>query len=351
VEVTGSEQSSGALVAKPSRGVRQGDVDKAADSILARGQRPTVERIRQVLGTGSPNTLGPLIDNWYRSLSARVSGMQHAAGAEGRAPTAAINAFNLLWDTALAEARNACQTELASERDELSRVRVQNAEDQRVLEATRAALEQAAQAARDRIRELEEQVVAGQLQLRRSQQEAAAAVERVGQLQQELAQAHRDLKAQAAAHDAQRQREAERTTTNERRMLADVDRVRGEARAALEEARRANAERDDQKRAAGELREQMHSRAAELTRTIINRDTEIIRLKTVLENAAEIEAGLRELVATAQARTRDLNSALDSERASTERLRQLLEGRGRARRAQSAGLALPNKRPAGPRKS
>ncbi len=324
MEVAGSEQS-GAVVAKPSRGVRQGDVDKAADSILAKGQRPTVERIRQVLGTGSPNTLGPLIDNWYRTLSARVAGMQHAAGAEGRAPTAAINAFNLLWDTALNEARTTVEGELAGQREQLAGERAALREDQRVLEATREALEEAGHATRERIRELEAQVIAGQQQLQRAQQTAAAVGERSAQIQQELSQAHRELKDQAAAHEEQRQREVERSAANERRLLADVDRARGEARAAQDETKRAHAQRAEQEQAAAAALKQSRQQVADLSQALAAREEELARAQTVIERAGGLEQSLRELAATAQARAQDLHAALESERTTTIELRTRLE--------------------------
>jgi chromosome segregation ATPase len=312
-------------VPKPARGVRQADVDKAADAILARGERPTVERIRGLLGTGSPNTLGPLIDNWYRTLAARVAGMQHAAGGEGRAPTAAINAFNLLWDTALTEARSAAHAELAETREQLARERAAVAEDQRVLEGTRAALEQAGQAAREHARELEGQIAAAQLQVQRGQQAAAAAEERATLLQQELAQAQRELKELVTRHSTDLQREAERTAANERRLLGEVDRARNEAKAAHEEVRRAQTLREDEKQAAAALREQLQTRVDALASSLAQREEDLARAIGEREGSAAVEAGLRDLVVAAQARSNDLSAALEAERATVVDLRHQLQ--------------------------
>ncbi len=241
MEVGVNSNARGGALRPAARGVRQADVDKAADAILARGERPTVERIRGLLGTGSPNTLGPLIDNWYRHLSALVAGTQHAA-APGGAPTAAVNAFHLMWDTALEEARRAVHAELATVREQLVRERAAVAEDQRVIDATRAALEQAAQASRERIRDLEEQLVASAQQLHREQQAVAAGIERAAALQQELAQSRREMQERSDVQQEERRREAERTAANERRLLAEVDRARGETKAAQDELRRALAQ-------------------------------------------------------------------------------------------------------------
>jgi hypothetical protein len=40
-------------------GVQQEDVWAAADALLRAGEQPTIERVRQHLGRGSPNTVGP----------------------------------------------------------------------------------------------------------------------------------------------------------------------------------------------------------------------------------------------------------------------------------------------------
>jgi hypothetical protein len=53
-------------------GVRQSDVSHAADTLLRAGNRPTVERIRTQLGRGSPNTINPMLDAWWKTLSARL---------------------------------------------------------------------------------------------------------------------------------------------------------------------------------------------------------------------------------------------------------------------------------------
>jgi hypothetical protein len=48
-------------------------VAQAADALLREGLKPTIERVRQRLCGGSPNTINPLLDAWYVTLSARVA--------------------------------------------------------------------------------------------------------------------------------------------------------------------------------------------------------------------------------------------------------------------------------------
>ena len=57
-----------------ARGITEADVFKAADTLLARGERPTIERVRQELGSGSPNTVNRHLDAWWSSLARRMQG-------------------------------------------------------------------------------------------------------------------------------------------------------------------------------------------------------------------------------------------------------------------------------------
>ena len=55
-------------IVRGPRGVQMEEVWAAADTVLNLGERPTIERVRQHLGRGSPNTVGPMLDGWYRGL-------------------------------------------------------------------------------------------------------------------------------------------------------------------------------------------------------------------------------------------------------------------------------------------
>jgi hypothetical protein len=97
----------------PTRGVRQTDVSHAADSLLRSGERPTVERIRAAIGSGSPNTIGPLLDTWWKNLSARLDS---GPAALHRVPETVAHVAEALWMQALEEGSRRAQLELKSSR-------------------------------------------------------------------------------------------------------------------------------------------------------------------------------------------------------------------------------------------
>jgi len=95
----------------PTRGVRQADVSQAADALLRAGERPTVEKIRAAIGSGSPNTVGPLLDTWWKHLSARLDS---GPAALHRLPETVAHVAEALWMQALDEGRRRAQLELKS---------------------------------------------------------------------------------------------------------------------------------------------------------------------------------------------------------------------------------------------
>jgi hypothetical protein len=84
------------------RGVSSSDVERAADALLRAGERPTIEKVRAKLGTGSPNTINPLLDAWWKKLSARLDA---GPAALHRLPESVAHAAEALWMQALDEGR------------------------------------------------------------------------------------------------------------------------------------------------------------------------------------------------------------------------------------------------------
>ncbi len=58
-----------------AKGITQDQVDTAADALVTSGERPTVERIRAFLGTGSPNTVTRMLEGWWQSLGRRLTAL------------------------------------------------------------------------------------------------------------------------------------------------------------------------------------------------------------------------------------------------------------------------------------
>jgi len=96
----------------PSLGTTARDVELAADALLRSGERPTIERVRQKIGRGSPNTINPLLDAWWKRLAARLDA---GPAAFHRLPETVAHVAEALWMQALDEARRRLERELSRE--------------------------------------------------------------------------------------------------------------------------------------------------------------------------------------------------------------------------------------------
>lgn len=97
----------------PSRGITARDVELAADACLRLGQRPTIEKIREKIGRGSPNTINPILDAWWKRLASRLDA--GPAALHRRLPESVAHVAEALWMQALEEGRRRAAQELTRE--------------------------------------------------------------------------------------------------------------------------------------------------------------------------------------------------------------------------------------------
>jgi chromosome segregation ATPase len=198
-----------------ARGITQTDVWQAADALLLEGARPTIERVRQKIGSGSPNTVSPHLETWFKHLGARIKD-PGAFAAPADVPDPVLAVAKHLWEAAQAEARRDVEQQV----NERMRVAVANveAEKERAAQADRAAFAAAAQ----------------------SNRQAAALVERTSELDAErLAHARTQTTLESVT------RELERLRQNLDDLTAKLESERTQAGAAIEKSqeRAAGAER------------------------------------------------------------------------------------------------------------
>jgi len=155
-----------------ARGITQEQVNAAIEQLLVAGERPTIERVRAALGTGSPNTLTRMLDVWWQALGERLTAQRRSAAVPD-APAAVINAASTLWEAALAAGQAHAEAAVAPERAAL-------AEALAAMEATIAS-ERAATETADRDRQAALAAAEG------AQAALVISDQRVGDLQGQLA--------------------------------------------------------------------------------------------------------------------------------------------------------------------
>ena len=244
-----------------ARGVTQEQVNEAIEQLLLAGERPTIERVRATLGTGSPNTLTRMLDTWWKGLGDRLTAQRQSAAVPG-APAAVVDAASALWEAALAAGQAHAEAAVAPERAAL-------AETLTTMEAA-IARERASAEAADRARQAAVAATEGANAallisnqrvndlLRQVSQLEARIQELVGRgeaLEASLRKAVSDAESNRAAAAAERMELQAHVRRIEDRAHAEVDRLRQELKAANTERTAQGREHSAALRAANQARQ------------------------------------------------------------------------------------------------
>jgi len=210
-----------------ARGITQEQVSAAADALVTAGERPTVEKIRAQLGTGSPNTVTRMLDTWRGALATRLSQVL----ALPDVPADVRQAFTEVWRLAMAQAGSLAQAALTHEQNALLAAQSSLAQERKLWDIAIAEARGQAESA-DQGREVAETRLADVQRL--VEQQAGQLAELLQQrdgLQQRVEQLGEAFEAHKSNLAAERDAQALHLRTVEDRAHAEVDRAREETKA------------------------------------------------------------------------------------------------------------------------
>lgn len=242
-------------------GVTLVDITRAADQLLADGERPTIDGIRKVLGTGSPATVNALLKEYYQALPGRLNLPAPIA-------IAAAELYEKVRATAMeevSEQRVALEREIALEREQI-------AQDRRAFDSERTTLKSQVVTLTANVEQLQEQ--------QRGLSGRAAALEK--DLASQAARAA-GAEAQVRAADEERERTALKQTSEVQRLREQAD---GNERHLLSRIE--------------EHKTQYQRLHAERERDVAAATKRVSTLETAVSEAAKAHASLRAELASAQ---------------------------------------------------
>lgn len=290
------------MQSKSTRGVQQDEIWAAADALLKDGLRPTIERVRQKMGRGSPNTVSPMLEAWFASLGPRL-GVMSAPEQAGDLPAPVWQAMTQLWDTALMSTREQAAQELAKSRqlltDERTALELQKAQLAREAQSfsdRQAALDKAADISRAHIIDLNARLTGSHTRMARREGEIDDLRVRLAAAATQSEADRRRIDDEVQRHTQERGRLEERATANERRLLGELDRARQDAK----QARLALVE--------AERRSQAALKGLELANQ--TRDEQLTQAQAALQST-------QQALAAANAHSLELRDLLDQERTAT----------------------------------
>lgn len=334
-------------------GIRYEEVQNAAETLLGRGLNPTIQRVRELLGTGSNTTISEHLRNWQQQMAAAPRAVLPPA-----MPETVATAVDTFWKTAVQHAETAFEAHrLAAEqavaaaeqaRDEAAaeQARWQTAarELQQELDSSRAS----ARSLADRLLVEQERRASAELAVQAAEQRIQAAAEtvaqiraettaRVGRLETTLEQLRTDMEQRLTEAQQRFELEHQHGEASEARWLALLDQARSEQRA---ERQSFATERQDwtrqetlwreqreaQQRENGALNAalQAHVTAARERQDVLMAELAQIRAQLqeseakYLENVRETE-GLRGELRGAQEERKRLQQQLDARSTATKR--------------------------------
>lgn len=303
-------------------GIGERDVWEAADALLIAGARPTVERVRAQIGRGSPNTVGPLLDGWFKALGGRIQNPSafHAEPARPDVPEPVLAAARKLWDAALEAARLEIEASLQSEREELARIRADLEQGHAEFATERSAFEAEMRAQRSLVENYEAQLGDARAELGRAQLERTALIAGQERLQRQ--------------HEQERTAQAEEVAAARADALAlreEISVVRDacdrDMKDALLKLDRARTETAASQKSLVEVREKFVRTAAELDAAqkqagAVEKDRAL--LQSAFDTArADVQSAISELERQ-RTLARNLQAACDTERARNGELVELL---------------------------
>lgn len=213
------------------RGITQDDVWKACDALLLEGARPTIERVRQKIGSGSPNTVSPYLETWFKHLGGRIKDPGTFAP-PADVPDPVLQAAKHFWEAALAQTRLDFEERLQKGlADAVANV---ESEKEKASQANAAAFEAAGKAAR-----LEASLEKREVEWQREQATRIGLEARLNEARDQATQLRSELdqaraEGLAARDGAQRavDEAIHRLSAMERRAMLEIDAERtGRARA------------------------------------------------------------------------------------------------------------------------
>lgn len=206
-------------------GVQEQDVWAAADALLLEGDRPTIERVRQKIGRGSPNTVSPYLDRWFASLGARIKDPAAFAPAVG-VPDPIQQAAKHFWEVASAAARAEISAQYQERLAEVDRREAEVAQERQALTEREAGLHRALDEATERARLLADSNARLRATLEERDTELAGTRTELASERASRASLEERLHTDRQRFDSERRALEERADAERRRAAQEVDRAR-----------------------------------------------------------------------------------------------------------------------------
>ena len=323
-------------------GVGYMDIARAAEALKARGEEPTVDRVRAELGTGSKSTIAPLLKRWRTEV-------EGGPVETGGLPRELVDALKSLYEQIQAQAeadiqtvREECEAAVGNLEQELSSLKQTLSARSGELED----MEQKLQASTEEGQSLQQQLAETRVALEKSEfqrEEGAARIVELKTTVAEMKEENRQIREhfehfqQRTAEDRQLERDQARLAADQLRhqmaglgeQLTQANRKLTDGDAQLARAEIEIRELDTERQAAMQEAsackaqiEALESRAVEQQRLLDDKAAEVVRVSERLSISEVRNTSVVREIEFQHALTAKLEGELGSEKEKLEVLRQ-----------------------------
>ncbi|MGH8159564.1 MAG: DNA-binding protein [Rhodanobacter sp.] len=284
------------------KGITQDQVNVAADALVAAGDKPTVERIRAQLGTGSPNTVLRMLEVWRGTLAQRLGQMLVLPDV----PSEVGQAFAEVWRLTMTHAESLAQATLVQEQNALLAAQTSLSQERKIWEIAIAEAQLRAQNASQACEVAETRLADLQRLVEQQAGQVAELLQQRDSWQRRAEQLDEAFEANKSAVNAERDAQSLHLRTVEDRAHAEVDRAREEVKAVQATLRRRERETLDvvarlekaldAARAAEHLAAEQGTRAKTLEQQLVRMDgipKALIATQRALKAALQRETALQ----------------------------------------------------------
>ena len=238
---------------KTTKAIQQEDVWLAADALVAEGLRPTIERVRQKIGRGSPNTVSPMLEAWFSTLASRL-GVNSTKDEKSQIPQILQQAMEDLWELVLSRSQKEAGQQIAEAQINLDEIKAtlkikenELIQQEQVRLAKYHGLEDALKAAVNKAEYLMTRLDQAEASTNKRQAEAEGLQTKLAAIENERDSARCRLDEAAFRHNEERLKHEERSQATQHKLLQDIDRARQETKKAQDDAQLSEKRSDAQR--------------------------------------------------------------------------------------------------------
>ncbi|MEZ5438294.1 MAG: DNA-binding protein [Lysobacteraceae bacterium] len=288
------------------KGITEDQVAAAADALLRSGEKPTIERVRAELGTGSPQTVIRHLDTWWSGLGERLERAE-AKTAIPSAPDGVNDAASALWILAFEQASAVAEKALddrhqaLAQQEQLLAEREQEAA-QSVADATQRAetAEKSLQETVESLTEERQTVKERDRQILDLREDRGQLVGRLSSLESERDRLTKQVVELASKAESERSELQRYVREVEDRSQREIDRARTESKDLAREIRAIRDETRNERAAASQKHEEILTQARLAEGLVARQDEHARELSVQLERS---QAALRDALALVNSRS------------------------------------------------